>query len=266
MDQIYLAFNIHKFKTIEEAVHIMMKDPETKKYVHKYIESDSKKCQICSGKNEEHLNELIEPKIHHDEFDSLTISEGNKNNRIDSINISHSENHKTISNKKIVKVNIDVPQNVLEDFDDPYICQICFNSKLNIDPKITFTCSHEFCRKCVYNYLSTNIINGNVLQVKCLYGGCPRLFTNEEVRAIVDDELWNKYRKFLLQKLRLNQPDVALMNCPYPDCEEIVEIDPLERQIFVECDVEHKFCSKCKEIGWHQEGRCEKVRKEILIG
>jgi hypothetical protein len=264
MDQIYLAFNLYKFITIEEAVHVMMKDPENNKYVHKYIESETKKCKICSGKNEEHIIEIIEPKIHHvDESDSLTISEGNKPQGINSVTESNSQldnpNSIAHSKKNIIKINL--PQNVLDDFEDPYICHICFNSRLNVDPKITFFCLHEFCRECVYNYLKTNITNGNVLQLRCLYGGCPRLFTNEEVRSIVDEELWAKYKKFLWQKLKLSQPNVALMNCPFPDCDDIVEIDPLERQIFVECEFEHKFCSKCKEIGWHQDGKCEKVRK-----
>jgi hypothetical protein len=270
MEQIYLAFSIYKFRSIEEAIHIMMKDPETNKYLHRFLEGDKRRCQICRGKYEEHANENVEPLHANDEEESLTISEGNKPASLEtgigkgpSIEVDPSvkqDLNKSVASKRDLNlIKIDLPQEVLDDFEDPNICRICFSSKLNVDPKVTFSCQHEFCKTCVYSYLFTNIVNGNVMNIRCIYGGCPRVFTNEEVKANVDDDLWEKYRKFLVQKLKLNQPNVPMMNCPYPDCDDIVEIDPLERQIFVECDYEHKFCSKCKEVGWHEEGRCEKV-------
>lgn len=98
-----------------------------------------------------------------------------------------------------------------------------------------------------------------MIKIACLYGGCPRVFTNEEVKLYVNEELWRKYRRFMIQQIKLSAKDTTMMNCPYPDCDEITEVDPLGKQIFVECEKKHKFCSKCKQIGWHTDGKCENV-------
>jgi hypothetical protein len=75
----------------------------------------------------------------------------------------------------------------------------------------------------------------------------------------VDENLWKKYRRFMIQQIKLNDKEATMMNCPYPDCDEICQIDPLGKQIFVECENTHRFCSKCKTVGWHREGVCENV-------
>lgn len=248
----------------------MLKDPESKKYIHRFIDSSKKGCQICGQAYEEHS----EINYHHhnanDEDVSLTMPDGMKPQNLNEgvVNTNRRDNRQSIGTKMIIKtsnIKIEIPKQLMEEFEDPHICRICFDKKLDVDPKVSFSCSHEFCKQCVNNYLTTNIINGNVIQIKCLYGGCPRVFTNEEVKINVDEIVWNKYRKFLIQKFKLNNSDQLQMNCPFPNCEEIVAIDPLEKQIFVECEQDHKFCSKCKEVGWHEDGRCEKVNFILLL-
>jgi hypothetical protein len=96
-----------------------------------------------------------------------------------------------------------------------------------------------------------------------MYGGCPREFANEEIKAAVTQELWEKYKKFMIQKMKFGNPTIPVMNCPYPDCQEILEIDPTGLRMFVECANNHQSCSKCKSLSWHNEQSCENVNINI---
>jgi hypothetical protein len=99
------------------------------------------------------------------------------------------------------------------------------------------------------------------LKIKCLYGGCTKIFTNEEIQMMVNPEIWQKYKKFSNQKLRMTGNEMFMMNCPSPNCDEIVEIDPVGKKIFLTCENGHSFCSKCKNVGWHEEENCSQVIK-----
>lgn len=99
-----------------------------------------------------------------------------------------------------------------------------------------------------------------VLLIKCLHGGCNKTFIEEEIKKYVDNETFNKYRKFKFNQLKLNNNNSKYLNCPFPDCEDFIEYyDELEYNPFIQCENEHKFCVKCKEIGWHKKGKCVDV-------
>jgi hypothetical protein len=55
------------------------------------------------------------------------------------------------------------------------------------------------------------------------------------------------------------------MNCPYPDCIDLVEYDPLYKTRFFKCENGHGFCSVCKTNQPHNENRCKKVIKNIIL-
>ena len=67
---------------------------------------------------------------------------------------------------------LEIPKSVRDDFDDPIICRICFDSKLEEQNKVIYSCRHEFCKNCVRNYLKNKIINGNVNLVNYNYNRC----------------------------------------------------------------------------------------------
>lgn len=97
--------------------------------------------------------------------------------------------------------------------------------------------------------------------IKCLYGGCPKTFVEDEIKFFIGDQLFYKYKKFKLAQIKLNNPSKNYLNCPITDCEEIVEIEQnLNDEPFLECGNEHKFCGKCKTSGWHKRGKCNDVR------
>ncbi len=102
--------------------------------------------------------------------------------------------------------------------------------------------------------------------IKCLYGGCQKTFIEEEIKQYVDYNILNKYKKFKFNQLKLNNNNSKYLNCPFPDCEDFIESSyDLENEPFVQCENGHKFCAKCKEIGWHQKGKCVDVNKIIII-
>ena len=97
--------------------------------------------------------------------------------------------------------------------------------------------------------------------IKCLYGGCQKTFIEDEIKSFVDNETFNKYRKFKFNQLKLNNNNSNYLNCPYPDCEDFIEVtEDLDYEPFIQCENGHKFCAKCKETGWHQKGKCVDVR------
>jgi hypothetical protein len=261
MDQICFAFKIYKFSTIEEAVSIMMKDPESKLYQHRYYNM-SGVCAICSGRVSEHEVNLDNTAFIKDEEVVLDVTDRKLfSDRSQIINkISRTNNV-----QKLNKVEIVLPMETMVDFDDPLICQICFAEKLKQDPIVMLECNHKYCNNCIVKYLENKIKDGNVLNIKCLYPNCMQCFSNENIKHVVSTYFWIKYKKFLLQKLKMNQDSIKLMNCPFPDCEEIVEIDPYGMQIFVECASNHKFCSMCQECEWHQVGKCNKVKLFLIL-
>ena len=96
--------------------------------------------------------------------------------------------------------------------------------------------------------------------IKCLYGGCPKTFAEDEIKMFIGDQLFYKYKKFKITQIKLNNPDKNYIHCPIPDCEEILEIESdMIDDPFVMCAYEHNFCMKCKSPGWHKKGKCNDV-------
>jgi len=95
--------------------------------------------------------------------------------------------------------------------------------------------------------------------IMCLYGGCPKLFSDEEVKILVTEEAFVKYKKYKVAQLRLANHNTNYINCPYPDCEDLMESPQDVKDSMVQCEFGHKFCTRCKTIGWHKIGKCKKV-------
>jgi hypothetical protein len=99
--------------------------------------------------------------------------------------------------------------------------------------------------------------------IKCLYGGCPKTFLEEEIRQFVSDELLLKFKKFKVAQMRLINQSSNYINCPYPDCEDLIDYTQDTKESMIECAYGHQFCAQCKTLGWHKLGKCKSVN--ILI-
>ena len=75
----------------------------------------------------------------------------------------------------------------------------------------------------------------------------------------IDGDMFFKYRRFKLGQLKFNNLNKNYVNCPYPDCDEILEYDQVvHEEPMLECENKHRFCANCKSVGWHK-GNCNNV-------
>lgn len=313
---------MYQFNSVDEAVHIIFRDIETKHFNHYYygdpLQKDREVCQICGNDSKDHqkiekvkIEELNPNASNNQPSEGLNINSNlkqkdnpimvevditlNNNEGTKSIydNINKGNNSKrsaktyslknddqlviskrsakthSVRNEDLLKeiddCNINIPkpvifsQEILEMLEDPKLCSICYAN--NKDSEIVFSCNHKFCHDCIIAYLKIMIANGKVGDLKCLSEGCERLFSDEEIKNFVDCTIYLKYRKFKINQLKLqkNNESNIIVNCPHPDCEEVIEYDSKEEECFVECAIKHKFCVKCKTEGWHRKSECKTV-------
>ena len=369
IENLMMLLKIHPFTTVDEALNLLSKDPDTHLYNHKYYnpnKSNSKfniidePCLICQGKKNEHIedplidndienninknnsydnpNELnninnninnntltnnneninntskksstkelknnisINSKIKNDNSQTPLFNQENNNsnpliqsnkiqhigtinnnninnnNNNNNINININNNNKNINistshnlissssqsdrKKKLDFGKIEIPKETLLLFESPDVCRICFSNKINPNNKAQISCGHFFCDTCINKYLTNKIINGQVLDIKCLLGGCPKRYTDEEIEENVSEEVFKKYKKFKNIQIKLSNPNKIYLDCPFPDCGEMVDCTNPESD-FVECNNHHIFCYKCHKLGKHEKGKC--LNDEMLL-
>ena len=163
-----------------------------------------------------------------------------------------------LRNKKLPEYcKVKIPEETLELFNKPNICRICFNNEVNINNIAQEHCQHKFCDECINSYIKRKIMNGEVLEIKCLMAGCTHKYSQEEIRPNVSKEIYAKYKKFFRIQKKLKNPDKKYINCPFVDCEELVECTNINEGN-INCDKGHIFCRKCYKIGGHINSICTK--------
>ena len=192
-----------------------------------------------------------------------SITKNNKKINTNSNNLIESVNETKKIPNQIEYSKIEIPQKTLDLFNQPDICHICYSNKINPYNIAQISCGHYFCNNCIQTYLTSKIVNGVVLNIRCLLGGCPKIYSEEEIKVNVDEKTFKKYKKFLNAQIKLNNPDKNYVNCPFPDCEELVDADEGEDD-FLECNKGHIFCSKCHQLGRHKKGKCKNDELVLL--
>ena len=174
-------------------------------------------------------------------------------------------NNQNLRNNVFSRIDInkiEIPQETLNMFDNPNTCRICFANTVNKSNPAQISCGHFFCDNCIQMHMTTKIVNGRVLDIRCLMGGCPKKYTDDEISANVNDVVFHKYKRFKNEQLKLNNPNKKYVPCPFPDCDELVEIENPDEE-FVECGQRHVFCYKCHRLGTHKKGKCQ--RENIVL-
>jgi len=169
-----------------------------------------------------------------------------------------------INLRKNIK-KIDIPDEVKSELENPNLCEICFSSDIKVDKSVKLSCNHIFCLICVKTYLEKNIENGKVkyylltrvLNINCLNGGCPIKINEKMIYLIVDEKFKKKYTRFYKEQNKKLSKNI--INCPYPDCDDLIEFDPTYKTRFYKCENKHNFCSLCKNTQSHNESKCKKV-------
>jgi len=57
---------------------------------------------------------------------------------------------------------------------------------------------------------------------------------------------------------------VKIIECTFPDCDEVLEYEEGINNFNFECPKGHKFCGKCKQNSWHEEHFCNTYEEFIL--
>jgi hypothetical protein len=189
LDQIMMAFKIYRFASVDEALMILMRDSETGKFNHRFLnqimgedgyeDTRSVNCYLCGESRKDHVDLDIDLTHSRDaQLDVDTNHKLQKDDQMKETSFEHERSNlpmiktsdqsglleqKLNSNRKKLNIQqIDIPKETLELFEDPEVCRICFAEVLNSTNKAQFACGHKFCKTCVTNHLAINITNGKV--------------------------------------------------------------------------------------------------------
>ncbi len=103
------------------------------------------------------------------------------------------------------------------------------------------------------------------MDIKCLSGGCPKRYTEAEVKYFVDADVYYKFRKFYNKQIKENNPYNIYVNCPFVNCDELVDITYIASMInMVDCNANHHFCVKCKKSYEHGKEECKELDLEMI--
>ena len=152
---------------------------------------------------------------------------------------------------------VEIPDEVIKSYQNPKLCNICYNNEINPNNPAQKHCKYKFCDECINSYLTGKIVNGEVLNIKCIMVGCPHIYTHEEIKENISSENYLKYKKFERIQNKLKNPQKKYVNCPYINCEELVECTNINEGNLI-CEKGHMFCRKCFKIGGHPNSKCTK--------
>ena len=181
-----------------------------------------------------------------EEDNQINISnQVNNSNDNNSINNKENEN---FDNTNLEKYGINLE--TINQFNNPEICKICCSNNINKDNIAQKCCLHYFCDECIKNYITYQINNGIVLEIKCLMAGCPHIYTSEEIKENVTNQTYRKYLRFYSNQIKMKNPEKIYINCPFIDCDELVDVTDIQKSSVI-CGMGHVFCSECRKIGGH---------------
>uniref|UniRef100_A0A4X2KPA2 E3 ubiquitin-protein ligase RNF14 n=2 Tax=Diprotodontia TaxID=38609 RepID=A0A4X2KPA2_VOMUR len=141
-----------------------------------------------------------------------------------------------------------------------YLCNICFCEKLGSECMYFLECRHVYCKACLKDYFEIQIRDGQVHCLNCPEPKCSSVATPGQVKELVEEELFARYDRLLLQSTLDLMADVVY--CPRPCCQTPVMQEPgCTMGICSSCN--YAFCTLCK-MTYHGVSPC-KVTAEKLI-
>jgi hypothetical protein len=126
-----------------------------------------------------------------------------------------------------------------------HTCSVCFCDKMGTG-FVRLRCGHAFCTECVSACYVTHIREGNVDGVKCLGVKCSEVPTSARVKAVVGDELFERFDSILLKRALENMNDMTY--CPRTQCGKPVLLDPNGDKLASCSACSYRFCASCKMV------------------
>ncbi|XP_077403130.1 E3 ubiquitin-protein ligase RNF14 [Vanacampus margaritifer] len=141
----------------------------------------------------------------------------------------------------------------------PFCCAICLTEKRGATCLCFKECQHVYCKSCMTEYFQIQIRDGNVQCLNCPEPKCSSVATPMQVKQLVDEELFARYDRLLLQSSLDLMADVVY--CPRHACGTAVMVEPDSTMGI--CSVcQYAFCTLCK-MGYHGVSHCKIPAEEL---
>ncbi|XP_042307173.1 E3 ubiquitin-protein ligase RNF14-like isoform X2 [Sceloporus undulatus] len=141
-----------------------------------------------------------------------------------------------------------------------HTCNICFSEKLGSECMYFLDCRHVYCKACLKEYFEIQIKDGQVHCLNCPEPECHCVATPGQVKELVEEQLFARYDRLLLQSSLDLMSDVVY--CPRPCCQTPVMQDPCcSMGICSNCS--HTFCTVCK-MAYHGISTCKMSAEKLL--
>ena len=218
------------------------------------INNEKEETQEIDSLTKNQISKLISEskmELNQDEQNEEDNQINNISNQVNNSNDNNSINNKeneNFDNTKLEKYGINLE--TINQFNNPEICKICCSNNINKDNIAQKCCLHYFCDECIKNYITYQINNGIVLEIKCLMAGCPHIYTSEEIKENITNQTYRKYLRFYSNQIKMKNPEKIYINCPFIDCDELVDVTDIQKSSVI-CGMGHVFCSECRKIGGH---------------
>ncbi|XP_061818535.1 E3 ubiquitin-protein ligase RNF14 [Nerophis lumbriciformis] len=134
-----------------------------------------------------------------------------------------------------------------------FCCSICFVEKRGADCIRFKDCQHVYCKDCVRGYFQSQIRDGNVQCLNCPEPKCRSIATPMQVKQLVDEELFARYDRLLLQSSLDLMADIVY--CPRHSCGTPVMVEP-DTTMGICSACQYAFCTLCK-MGYHGVSHCK---------
>ncbi|XP_028322213.1 E3 ubiquitin-protein ligase RNF14 [Gouania willdenowi] len=134
-----------------------------------------------------------------------------------------------------------------------FSCAICFAEKLGSNCLCFKECQHVYCKACMTEYFQIQIRDGNVQCLNCPEPKCSSLATQLQVKELVDEDLFARYDRLLLQSTLDLMADVVY--CPRQFCGTAVMVEP-DTTMGICSACQYAFCTLCK-MGYHGVSHCK---------
>uniref|UniRef100_UPI00398F1F6C E3 ubiquitin-protein ligase RNF14 isoform X1 n=2 Tax=Pristiophorus japonicus TaxID=55135 RepID=UPI00398F1F6C len=133
-----------------------------------------------------------------------------------------------------------------------FSCNVCFSEKLGIDCMYFKECKHVYCKACLKEYFEIQIRDGNVQCLNCPEPKCTSIATPAQVKELVEEEMFARYDRLLLQSTLDLMADVVY--CPRTICKSVVVLEP-GNTMGVCPGCRYAFCALC-EMAYHGISPC----------
>ncbi|XP_075394594.1 E3 ubiquitin-protein ligase RNF14-like [Tenrec ecaudatus] len=141
-----------------------------------------------------------------------------------------------------------------------YSCTICFSTKLGSDCMYFLNCKHVYCKGCMKEYFEIQIKEGRVHCLTCPEPKCSSEAIPNQVRELVEKELFERYDHLLLQSTLDLMGDVV--TCPRSFCQRPV-VEDEESRLGVCGSCTYAFCTVCRHT-YHGISSCKITTEKLM--